>query len=148
MRAERRAEVVWQGDLAEGSGTIVSTGSGAMGDLGVSWKARTEDSDGQTSPEELLAAAHASCFAMAFSNGLAQSGSPPERLDVRAVCTFEKVGDGWKVSTMELDVEGRVPGIDTAAFEEAAEQAVHGCPVSGALQGNVEITVRPRLLET
>jgi len=147
MRAERRAEVVWEGDLAHGSGTIVSTGSGAFGDLNVSWKARTEDSSGQTSPEELLAAAHASCFAMAFSNGLAQNGSPPERLDVRAVCTFEKVGDGWKVATMELDVEGRVPGIDVAAFEEAAEQAKDGCPVSGALHGNVDITVRPRLLE-
>jgi lipoyl-dependent peroxiredoxin len=147
VRAERRAEVVWQGDLVEGSGTIVSTGSGAIGDLGVSWGARTEDSNGQTSPEELLAAAHASCFAMAFSNGLAQSGSAPERLDVRAVCTFEKVGDGWKVSTMEIDVEGRVPGMDAAAFEEAAEQAKDDCPVSGALHGNVDITVRPRLVE-
>jgi osmotically inducible protein OsmC len=148
MRAERRAQVVWEGDLMSGRGTIVSTGSGVFGDLGISWKARTESPDGATSPEELLAAAEGSCFSMALSNGLAQNGTPPERLEVNAVCTFEKVGDGWKVTTLELDVEGRVPGIDAAAFEEAAEQAKDNCPVSRALAGNVEITVRPRLVAT
>jgi osmotically inducible protein OsmC len=145
VKAERRASVVWEGDLAHGSGTIVSSGSGALADINVSWRARTESSDGSTSPEELIAAAHASCFSMALSNGLAQAGHAPDRLEVSAVCSFEKVGDGWKITTMELDVEGHVPGMDEAAFEDAAEEAKKGCPVSGALAGNVEITVRPRL---
>lgn len=145
MKAERRASVVWEGDLAHGSGTIVSSGSGALANLDVSWKARTESSDGSTSPEELIAAAHASCFSMALSNGLAQAGHAPDRLEVSAVCAFEKVNGGWKITTMELDVEGHAPGMDEAAFEEAAEEAKKGCPVSGALAGNVEITVRPRL---
>jgi osmotically inducible protein OsmC len=84
---------------------------------------------------------------MALSHALAQNGTPPERLDARGVCSFEQVGDGWKISTLEVDVEGRVPGIEADAFEQAAEQAKDGCPVSGALKGNVEITVRPRLVE-
>jgi lipoyl-dependent peroxiredoxin len=145
MRAERRAEVVWQGDLMHGSGTIVSTGSRALSDLGVSWKARIEEPGGSTSPEELLAAAHAACFSMALSHTLAQGGHAPERLNVSAVCTFEQVGDGWQVTMMELDVEGHVPGIEEDAFAEAVEQAKEGCPISGALKGNVEITARPRL---
>jgi osmotically inducible protein OsmC len=148
MKAERRAEVVWEGDLAHGSGKIVSSGSGAFADLGVNWTARTEDSNGATSPEELLAAAHAACLSMALSHGLAQDGHAPEQLDVRAVCSFEKVDSGWAITTMEIDVEGRVPGIDETAFEQAAEQAKDGCPVSRALAGNVEITVRPRLVES
>jgi osmotically inducible protein OsmC len=147
MRAERRASVVWQGDLMQGSGTIASTGSGTLEDVGVSWKARTEELGTNTSPEELLAAAHASCFAMALSHGLAQGGHPAERLEVGAVCTFEQVGDGWQVTMMELDVEGQVPGIDEEAFQEAAEAAKDGCPISQALAGNVEVTVRPRLAE-
>ena len=145
MRAERRAAVVWKGDLMQGSGTIVSTGSNALSNLEVSWKARTEESGGLTSPEELLAAAHAACFSMALSHALAQGGHTPERLDVSAVCTFEQVGVGWQVTMMELDVEGHVPGIETEAFEEAVEQAKDGCPISGALRGNVEVTARPRL---
>ncbi len=143
--AERRAEVVWEGDLLHGSGTIVSTGSGAFGGLPVSWAARTEESGGKTSPEELIAAAHAACFSMALSHGLAQSGHAPERLETSAVCMFDKVDDGFAITMMELTVKGRVPGIDAAAFEEAAEQAKDGCPVSGALKGNVEITVHPSL---
>jgi osmotically inducible protein OsmC len=145
MRAERRADVIWQGDLMQGSGTIVSTGSNALSNLGVSWKARTEESGGLTSPEELLAAAHAACFSMALSHALAQAGHTAERLNVSAVCTFEQVGDGWQVTMMELDVEGHVPGVEAEAFEEAVEQAKDGCPISGALDGNVEITARPRL---
>jgi osmotically inducible protein OsmC len=148
MKAERRAKVAWEGDLMSGSGTIVSSGSGALSNLGVSWTARTEESGGQTSPEELIAAAHAACFSMALSHALAQQGSPPERLDTNAVCSFEKVGDGWKVTTIALEVEGVVRGIDEEAFREAAEGAKDGCPVSGALAGNVEITVSPRLVET
>jgi osmotically inducible protein OsmC len=147
MRAERRAEVVWQGDLASGSGTIESTGSGALGGLGISWSARTEDSGGLTSPEELIAAAHAACFSMSLSGALARKGAPPDRLETSAVCTFEQVGERWKITTIELDVAGSVPGIDIESFEEAAEQAKERCPVSQALAGNVEITVRPRLLQ-
>jgi osmotically inducible protein OsmC len=145
MKAERRAEVVWQGDLTSGSGTITSTGSGAFGNLAVSWTARTEDSGGSTSPEELIAAAHAACFSMALSNTIAKQGSAPERLETSAVCTFEKVEDGWKIASVDLDVSGVVPGMDEDAFRGAAETAKDNCPVSKALAGNVEITVRPQL---
>ena len=145
MKAERRAEVVWKGDLMSGSGQIVSTGSGALSDLDVSWAARTESSDGRTSPEELIAAAHAACFSMALSNGLAKAGHAPDRLDVSATVTFEQVEGGWKVARSALDVTGTLPGMDEAAFQEAAEQAKEGCPVSGALAGNVEITLEARL---
>ena len=145
MSARRRAEVVWKGDLMSGSGEIVSSGSGALSSLNVNWTSRTEDSRGSTSPEELIAAAHASCFSMALSHGLAQAGHAPDQLDVSAVVTFEQVEGGWKIATSELDVHGTVPGMDEDAFEEAAEQAKDGCPVSGALKGNVEMTVKARL---
>jgi lipoyl-dependent peroxiredoxin len=144
--AESRAEAVWEGDLAHGSGKVTS-GSGAFGGLEVSWSARTEGAAAKTTPEELIAAAHAACFSMALAHGLAEAGTPPERLDVHAVCSFEQADGGYAITTMELSVEGRVPGIDEAAFQEAAEQAKDGCPVSGALEGNVEITVQPRLVE-
>jgi osmotically inducible protein OsmC len=145
MKADRHAEVVWRGDLTSGSGEVVSSGSGALSNLGVSWSSRTESSDGSTSPEELIAAAHASCFSMALSNGLAQAGHAPDQLDVSAVVTFEQVEGGWKVARSELDVRGKVPGMEEAAFQEAAEQAKEGCPVSGALKGNVEMSVTARL---
>jgi osmotically inducible protein OsmC len=144
-KAERRAEVEWQGSLIQGSGRIVGVGSGAIGNLPITWAARTERSDGKTSPEELLAAAHAACFAMAFSHGLAQAGTPAERVNVNATCTFEQVEGGWKVSTMVLDVRGRVPGLDQAGFEKAAQQAGQGCPISGALRNNVAISVNAHL---
>lgn len=145
LKAERRAEVEWHGSLIQGSGTIVSVGSGAIGNLPVTWASRTERSDGKTSPEELLAAAHAACFAMAFSNGLAQAGTTAELLHVNATCTFEQVEGGFKVSTMVLDVRGKVPGLDQAGFEKAAQQAGEGCPVSNALRNNVAITVNAQL---
>jgi osmotically inducible protein OsmC len=145
MKAERRAEVVWKGDLMSGSGEIVSSGSGVLSNLNVNWASRTEDSGGNTSPEELIAAAHASCFSMALSHGLAQAGHAPEQLDVSAVVTFEQVEGGWKIASSALDVAATVPGMDESAFHEAAEQAKEGCPVSGALQGNVEITLNARL---
>lgn len=145
MKAERRAEVVWKGDLMSGSGEIVSSGSGVLSNLNVNWTSRTEDSGGNTSPEELIAAAHASCFSMALSHGLAQSGHPAEQLDVSAVVTFEQVEGGWKIASSALEVQGTVPGMDEAAFQDAAEQAKDGCPVSGALKGNVEMTVNSRL---
>jgi lipoyl-dependent peroxiredoxin len=144
-KAERRAEVEWQGNLIQGSGRVVSVGSGAIGNLPVTWASRTERSDGKTSPEELLAAAHAACFAMAFSHGLAQAGTTAERLHVTATCTFEQVEGGFKVSTMVLDVRGKVPGLDQAGFEKAAQAAGQGCPVSGAFRNNVAISVNAQL---
>lgn len=144
MAAKRTAEAVWEHDLAHGHGTVKGT-SGAFGELAVSWAARTEAPGGKTSPEELLAAAHAACFSMALSAGLGRAGKPPERLNVSATATFDKVGEGWKVTTMELNVVGKVPGITAAEFENAAKAASQGCPISGALKGNVSISVQARL---
>jgi osmotically inducible protein OsmC len=120
----------------DGSGTIESVGSGAFGPLRVSWPARAEDQGGDTSPEELIAAAHASCFAMALSHGLAEEGHAPEHLSVSATVTFQP-GEG--ITRSVLDVEGTVPGIDETAFRRAAEEAKDNCPVSKALAGNVEL---------
>lgn len=144
MAAKRTAEAVWDGDLAHGRGTVKGK-SGGLPETSVSWAARTEASGGKTSPEELLAAAHASCFCMALSAGLGRIGKPPERLAVSATATFDKVGDAWKVTTMELDVVGKVPGASAAEFETAAKAASQGCPISGALKGNVTVTVQARL---
>jgi len=145
VKAERRAEAVWEGNLIQGSGKVVSVGSGAIGELPITWAARTERSDGKTSPEELIAAAHAACYAMAFSHTLAQAGTPAERLLVNAVCTFEQVEAGFKITTMDLDVRGKVPGLDEAGFEKAAQQAEQACPVSNALRNNVQIRVKAHL---
>ena len=141
MSAIRRAEVQWSGDLTSGNGTVSAMSSGAFESLPVSWAARTESSDGKTSPEELVAAAHASCFAMAFSGGLGRAGTPPERLDVSAEVTFDKVGDGWRVVSSALTVRGIVPGMSAEDFVAAAEAAKDGCPISQALKGNVELSV-------
>ena len=113
--------------------------------MGVSWSSRTEAPAGKTSPEELLAAAHAACYSMALSAGLGRMQKPPERLDVRATATFDKVGDGWKVTTMELEVTGKVPGISAAEFDSAAKAAAQGCPISNALKGTVAISVQAKL---
>ena len=141
--AERRANVVWKGNLFQGSGTFDLASSEAMQGLPVTWASRTERPDGKTSPEELIAAAHASCFAMAFSNTLAEQGNDPEELDISAVCTFD--ADQLKITTMVLDVRGKVPGLDAEGFQNAAEQAEQGCPVSNALRGNVDIQVNASL---
>lgn len=139
MAAERRAAVTWRGDLMNGSGTIDEVGSGAFGPLDVSWPARTEEAAGtMTSPEELLAAAHASCFSMAFAGGLAKAGNPPEQLSTSAAVTFVP---GTGITKIALSVRGRVPGLDADGFREAAETAKAGCPVSQALAGVPEITV-------
>jgi lipoyl-dependent peroxiredoxin len=139
MAAERRASVTWNGDLMSGSGTIDEVGSGAFGPLDVSWAARSEEaSGGKTSPEELIAAAHASCFSMALSLGLAKAGSPPDRLQTSAVVTFVP---GTGITKSALTVRGRVPGLDADGFREAAEAAKKGCPVSQALAGVPEITL-------
>ncbi len=145
-QAERQANVTWQGSLLDGRGTITNTTSGAFGNLPVSWAARTEQPDGQTSPEELLAAAHAACYAMAFSHALTGEGTPPERLEVSATVGFDpKVGGGFEVSFSHLTVRGRVPGLDQAGFEDAARQGEQGCPISNALRHNVQITVEATL---
>ena len=141
MSAVRRAEATWNGDLMTGSGVVSATSSGAFTDLPVSWASRTETSDGRTSPEELVAAAHAACFCMALSAGLGGNGTPPESLEVSASVTFKQIEGGWKVASSALTVTGKVPGIDAQAFQEAAEGARDGCPISGALKGNVELSV-------
>ena len=142
MAADRSASVTWQGSLMDGSGVITSVTSGAISNLDVSWPARTTEHGGKTSPEELIAAAHAACYSMGLSHGLAGAGTPPQQLDVTATCTF----DPPKITKMALTVKGQVDGIDQAAFETAAQAAAEGCPVSGALKGNVEITVSATLM--
>ncbi|MFP5342870.1 MAG: OsmC family peroxiredoxin [Candidatus Limnocylindria bacterium] len=145
MAAIRRADVTWTGDLASGSGEVWASSSEAFSALPVSWSSRTEQSAGQTSPEELVAAAHASCYAMAFAGALARNGTPPERLEVSASVTFDKVDEGWKVVSSALTVEGVVPGMSEDDFRVAAESARDRCPISGALKGNVELSVRASL---
>jgi osmotically inducible protein OsmC len=145
MAATRTAEVTWNGSLLEGAGTIDQVSSGAFSNLPVTWASRTEAADGRTSPEELLAAAHAACYAMAFSAGLARNGTPPARLRVTAAVTFDKVEAGWKVVSSALTVRGSVPGLDAAKFGELAEAAKDGCPISGALKGNVALSVEASL---
>ena len=142
--AERRADVVWRGDLFKGSGTFDLASSGAAQDLPVTWASRTEHHDGKTSPEELITAAHASCYAMALSNVLAQMGNEPEELNISAVCTFDV--DQVKVTKIVLDVRGRVPGLDAEGFQSAAEQGEQGCPISNALRGNVDIQLNASLV--
>ncbi len=145
MAASRTATVTWTGTLAEGSGTVSAGTSELFTDLPVSWATRTESPNGQTSPEELLAAAHASCFSMALSGALARAGTPPDHVHVSATVTFDKVGDAWTVTRSELDVVGTVPGLDEAGFDAAAQDAKDNCPVSRALAGNVELSVHSTL---
>ena len=141
MSAVRRAEATWSGDLTSGAGSVSAVSSNVFSDLPVSWAARTEESGGKTSPEELVAAAHAACFAMAFSADLGRAGTPPDRLDVSADVTFDKVEAGWRVVSSHLTVRGMVPGISAADFAAAADKAKDGCPISQALKGNVALSV-------
>jgi osmotically inducible protein OsmC len=142
---ESRALATWEGDLKSGSGST-TLASGAGGPLPVTWASRTETADGRTSPEELIAAAHAACFSMALSNRLAQAGHVPIRLETEAVASFDRTDAGWRLTTMSLSVRGEVPGMDADSFSEHAEGAKEGCPVSNALKGNVEISVASTLL--
>jgi len=142
VATERKAEVVWQGDLMNGSGTIGSVTSGALPQLDVSWPSRSEDPNGKTSPEELIAAAWASCFAMALSNGLADGGNPPERLATSATVTFQP-GEG--IVKGALTVVGTVTGMSDDDFRAAAEDAKANCPVSKALSGIPDVTLDARL---
>jgi osmotically inducible protein OsmC len=142
MGTERSASVIWQGDLMNGSGTIAEVPSGAFGPLDVSWAARAEDPDGKTSPEELIASAWAACFAMALSSALAKGGNPPEKLETSATVTFQP-GEG--IVKGVLTVRGTVPGMDEAAFGDAAEGAKKGCPVSQALAGIPDVKLEASL---
>jgi osmotically inducible protein OsmC len=142
MATERHASVVWQGDLMNGSGTIAEAPSGAFGPLDVSWASRAEEPNGKTSPEELIAAAWASCFAMALSNGLAKDGNPPEKLETSATVTFQP-GEG--IIRGALTVRGTVPGLDDAGFTAAAETAKQNCPVSKALSGIPDVSLDAQL---
>jgi lipoyl-dependent peroxiredoxin len=139
---ERSASVVWQGDLLSGSGTIAAAPSGAFGPLDVTWASRAEEPNGRTSPEELIASAWASCFAMALSNGLAKGGTPPERLETSATVTFQP-GEG--IIKGALTVRGSVPGLDDAGFSAAAEDAKQNCPVSKALAGIPDVSLDAQL---
>lgn len=140
---ERRAHVVWEGDLTSGSGRLTEDSSKVMEDTPVTWASRVERPDGKTSPEGLIAAAHASCYSMAFSNVLAQKDAPPVRLEVEAVATFD--ADQVKITTVDLNVRGEVPGMSDEEFDAAAHEADQACPVSNALRGNVEIRVHAQL---
>ena len=139
MATEKTARATWEGTLAEGTGRF-SLGSGAVTDQAVTWKDRAEGGEG-TSPEELIAAAHASCVLMALAGGLARAGTPPQKLESEARTTFDQVGEGFRITKMELTIRGDVEGIDDDAFREAAEGAAENCPVSQALKGNVEVTL-------
>jgi len=146
MAQVRRAQAQWNGDLLTGSGTVSAVTSGTITGLPITWRARAEASDtGQTSPEELLAAAHAACYSMALSSGLAKGGSPAQNLDVIVDVTFDKTDAGMTVTRSHISVTGTVAGIDQAGFEAAAAGAKDGCPISRALKGNVELSVSATL---
>lgn len=142
--AESRADVVWKGTLATGGGTL-DLHSGVAAGLPVTWASRTQRAAGKTSPEELVAAAHASCFSMGLSHGLTEAGTPPEELRVSATVTFSQTDAGFAVTKSSLEVTGVVPGLDADGFAAAAEAAKDGCPISQALKGNVELSVAAKL---
>ena len=141
---QSRANAVWEGDLMNGKGNI-SAASGTFQSANLSWKARTEGAAAHTTPEELLAAAHAACFSMALSNGLAKAGHKPKKLETRCTVEFgpKTTGPGFEVKSSLLEVEGTVPGMDAAEFQKAAEDAKNGCPISGALK--ISMSVRASL---
>lgn len=142
--AKRTARTTWKGTLTDGQGELTLESSGVLSGTQVSWASRTEEPRG-TSPEELLAGAQATCYAMALSGALAERGTPPDSLDITATCAFEKSGDAFAVTTMDIAVRGAVPELDEAGFQEAAREAEKGCPISNAIRGNVEIRVTAQL---
>jgi len=144
MAAISRADAVWEGDLTSGRGRV-KVASGTFGEFPVTWSTRTERNHGGTSPEELIAAAHAACYSMAFSNGLAKAGHHPERLNTTAEVEFVP-GKGIVSST--ITVRGHIHGIEAAAFQKLAEEAKDGCPVSQALKGNVQLKLKAELDHT
>lgn len=143
--ARREAEIVWEGSLARGAGTLTA-GSGALNQIAATWASRTERADGKTSPEELLASAHASCFAMALALVLGENETPPERVRVSAACTLDEVEGAPRITTVDLTVRAQVGGLDAPALERMVERAGALCPVSNALQGNVTISVHSELV--
>jgi osmotically inducible protein OsmC len=142
MATDRTAKVTWHGDLMSGSGRVDSATSGAIGGLDVDWRARSEDGAAKTSPEELIAAAHATCLSMALSHGLAQAGHPADELNTSATVSFQP-GEG--ITKIALQVTGNVPGMSQDDFRQAAETAKDNCPVSKALASVPEITLDARL---
>ena len=143
MGFDRKATSIWEGDLKSGSGSTTFDTSGAAGPLAMAWDARAGEAQG-SSPEELIAAAHATCYSMALSGALSKGNTPPERLEVSAVVTFSTDG-GAHIASSALSVVGTVPGIDEQTFLDAAHAAKDGCPVSKALAGNIEITLDAQL---
>lgn len=139
--ADRTATASWNGTLTEGAGTVSLVSSGIVDSAPITWHARTETSDGQTSPEELLAAAQAACFAMAFTNTMVKAGHPPQAVDVTATATFEQRDGAFAVTTMKLQARVSIEGIEEAAFQELAETAKQNCPISRAIVGNVDISL-------
>ena len=145
MAETRRADATWSGDLLSGRGSVTAATTRVFADLPTTWAARTGEPAGVTSPEELLAAAHASCFSMACSNELAKAGTPPTRLSVNVAVTGDKLETGWTVLASAVTVRGVAPGATDASFAEAANKAKDGCPISKALKGNVELSVEATL---
>lgn len=143
---QSRGSATWEGDLSSGKGRA-SAASGVVKDAPISWKERTEGGGAGTTPEELLATAHASCFNMALSHALAQAGAPPQRLETSCVVTFgpKAGGGGYEVKSSALEVRGQVKGMDEAKFKRVAEEAKEGCPISGALKNNVKLSVTATL---
>jgi osmotically inducible protein OsmC len=146
MAMQRNASVTWRGKLTDGYGQL-TVGTGAFPEQTVTFRGRTEDGQSQTSPEELLAAAHAICYSMALSHRLTQNETPPETLSVSAVCSLDRVDGGLKITRMELTASGDVPGVTAGDFVQLAREAEERCPVSNALRGNVEIALKATLAE-
>ncbi len=142
--AERTAEMHWNGTLAKGDGSL-RAGSEAVTDLPIGWASRSDRADGKSSPEELLAGAHASCYAMALSLLLTRDGTPPESIDVKAKCSLEESGEWYTIKSMDLEVRGAVPGLGAEAFEQASVEADRHCPISNAVRENVEVRISATL---
>ena len=146
MAQTREATASWSGDLGNGKGIVSAGTTGVFKDLPITWASRTGEPDGVTSPEELLAAAHAACYSMACSNELAKAGTPPTKLDVTVAVTADKRESGWTVISSRITVRAVVPGATAESFRANAEKAKDGCPISRALKGNVELSVEATLL--
>ncbi len=147
MATTRRADATWAGDLLSGRGTVTAATTGVFRDLPTTWASRIGEPEGVTSPEELLAAAHASCFSMAFSNELAKAGTPPTKVTVSVAVSGDKLESGWTVLSAAITVSAVAPGATEASLREAADKAKDGCPISKALKGNVELSVEATLEE-
>ena len=145
MATTRRASATWSGDLLTGNGTVTAATTGTFRDQATTWASRIGETEGTISPEELLAAAHASCFSMAFSNILAKAGTPPSRVAVEVTIGADKLEAGFTVTNAEIVVRGSAPGATQESFAAAADQAKDGCPISRALKGNVVLTVQATL---